>query len=145
MTERQPNVTPLHPKPSPDESQSVVVPAERLLFRVGKWAAAIGGILTLLATIIGVPMWLVGEIDGVEAAVKADTKEQIEAHTKHPHPSAVPREVYELHVEAQEKANEEAKGERKEILQRLNTLGTKTYRSPERWQKAVKEVKDDNP
>lgn len=137
--DREVQVTPLPLVGQKSEDSGIIeFPAETVLMRVGKIAGAITGILALIGAIVAVPMWLVGKVEASETSVQKDVKEQLGEHEKHPHAGAVPREVYDIHVQTQKEANKEAKTERKEIRKVLDLIGQQTYRSPAKWQKTLK-------
>lgn len=125
------------PDRTPQDSQRIEFPQDSTQQKVGKWIGVIGGLLGIVVTIVGVPVWLLGEIDASAAQVEERVDKKLEEHGKNPHEDSVPREIYEQHVETQEKANDAAKEERSRIEKKLDLIGKETYRSPAKWERTL--------
>lgn len=132
---------PQKPKREPHESQIIEFPNDSMPQRVKKWGGVVALVLGITGTLFAVPLWLVGEMEAkaseVERRVDQKIGDKFSDHKASTHDKAVPRETYDLHIAAQDKANEEAKAERKEIRQVLDVIGRQTYRSPSKWERSL--------
>lgn len=125
----------------PDDSQIIEFPGDSWQAKVKKWGGVFAIFAGFIASIWGAQSWFTTTINASAEEVKVEIKEveqrvngrideKLEAHAAHPHAESVPREVYELHVEAQKEANVE-------IQKKLDLIGEGTYRSPSKWERKL--------
>lgn len=126
-------------KISIEQVPPVEVPAEKRSMPWGKIAAGILTCGALVSLIVASPLWVVGELQAESVRSQESMKEALQIHSQNPHPNAVPREIYEMHVKQADERHAEGKAERKEIMKAVNLIGKETH-GDKKWER----VQDDD-
>lgn len=123
-------------------SQFVV--AWRWLSRASKFAAAVTGVLGLLVIPISITLWIISTVDDAKAevkrevkTVKTELKTELRSELNRLEEDTVSQDLFDEHEERFERAEERAKDERRNILQKLDVIGQRQYGSPSRWERTL--------